>query len=100
MLDLVMTTSKICRRSIRGSAGNPICSRTWHKSFGNSRGMDSVRGKLLQWTLSSKWNKEVMINSVGLNQIPQKSGTEPLEWLLSSARGAETGIGCTIRCDR
>ena len=60
------------RRSNRGSAGNPMCYNTWHKSRGNIRGMDSVRGKLRRWTLSSNWNKDVIISSVGLNQKPSE----------------------------
>ena len=32
--------------------------------------MDSARVRFLRWTLSSKWNKEVMISSAGLNQKP------------------------------
>ena len=58
------------RRSNRGSTGKPICSNTWHSSLGNRRGMDSARVRFLWWTLSSKWNKEVMKSSVGLNQKP------------------------------
>ena len=32
--------------------------------------MDSARVRFLRWNLSSKWNKEVMISSAGLNQKP------------------------------
>ena len=32
--------------------------------------MDSALVRLLRWTLSSKWNKEVIISSTGLNQKP------------------------------
>ena len=32
--------------------------------------MDSARVRLLRWTLSSKWNKEVMKSLTGLNQKP------------------------------
>ena len=48
----------------------PMCSSIWHRSYGNRRGVDSARGRLWWWTLSSKWNKDVMISSAGLNQKP------------------------------
>ena len=47
-----------------------MCSSTWHKSRGNRKGVDSARGRLLRGTLSSKWNKDVMISFAGLNQKP------------------------------
>ena len=62
--------SQCWRRSNRGSAGKPICSNIWHSSLGNRRGNDSTRVRFLRWTLSSKWNKNVMKNSAGLNQKP------------------------------
>ena len=34
--------------------------------------MDSARVKALRWTLSSKWNKEVMMSSAELNQKPSE----------------------------
>ena len=58
------------RRSNRGSTVKPICSNTWHSSLENRRGVDSTRVRFLWWTLSSKWNKEVMKISVGLNKKP------------------------------
>ena len=58
------------RRSNRGSSGKPNCSNTWHSSLGNRRGNDSSRVRFLQWTLSSKWNNDVMKSSAGLNQKP------------------------------
>ena len=67
---MVRVASQPRRRSIRGSAENPICSSTYHNSQGNRRGRDSARGRLRWWTLSSKWNNEVIINSIGLNQYP------------------------------
>ena len=73
------------RRSNLGSVGKPMCSSTWHKSLGNKKGIDSARGRLLRWTLSSKWNKDVIISPVGLNQKPSKmryraSKMAPLLW--------------------
>ena len=56
------------RRSNRGSVRKPICSNTWHSSLGNRRGMNSAWVRFLRWTLSSKWNKEVMKSSAGLNK--------------------------------
>ena len=50
--------------------GKPICSNTWNSSLGNRRGVDSARVRFLRWTLSSKWNKEVMKSSARLNQKP------------------------------
>ena len=55
-----------------GLAENPMCSSTWHRSHENRRGVDSARGRLRRWTRSSKWNKAVMISSVGLNQKPSE----------------------------
>ena len=69
-LSTIRLTSQYWRHSNLGSAGKPICSNTWHSSLGNRRGMDSARVRFLQWTLSSKWNKEVMKSSAGLNQKP------------------------------
>ena len=63
--------ASICwQHSNRGLAGKPICSNTWHSSLGNKRGNDSTWVKFLRWTLSSKWNKDVMKSSAGLNQKP------------------------------
>ena len=49
-----------------------MCSSIWHRSLGNKKGVDSDRGRLLRWTLSSKWNKDVIISSAGLNQKPSE----------------------------
>ena len=54
---MVRLASESRRRSNLGSSGKPICSSTWHRSLENKRGVDSARGRLLRWTLSSKWNK-------------------------------------------
>ena len=83
----VRTTSQSQRRSNLGSSGKPICSSTWHKSLENNRGVDSARGKLLRWTFSSKWNKDVIISSDGLNQKPsdmryRASKMAPLLWTI------------------
>ena len=64
----VRVASQPRRHSNRGSSWNSMCSSTWHKSCENRRGVDSARGKIRRWTLSSKWNKAVMISSAGLNQ--------------------------------
>ena len=58
------------RDSGRDTTGKPICSSTWHNSFGNRRGIDSARVRFLRWTLPSKWNKEAIMSSAGLNQKP------------------------------
>ena len=62
--------SQCWQRSNRGSAGKPICSNTWHSSLENRRGNDSAWVRFLRWTLSSKWNKDVMKRSARLNQKP------------------------------
>ena len=69
---IVKVASQSRRLSNRGSAGNSICFSTWHRSRGNRRGVDSARGRLRRWTLFSKWNKGVMINSTGLNKKPSE----------------------------
>ena len=69
---IVRVASLLRRRSNRGSAGKPMCSSTWHRSRENRRGVDSSRGRLRRWTLSSKWNRDVMISSTGLNQKPSE----------------------------
>ena len=51
---IVRVASQPQGSSNRSSTENPMCSSTWHKSHGNRRGMDSARGKLRRWTLSSK----------------------------------------------
>ena len=66
-LSIVRVASQPRRCSNQGTAGNPKCSSTWHRSRGNKRGMDLVRGKLWRWTLSSTWNKDVIISSTRLN---------------------------------
>ena len=64
-----------------------MCSSIWHRSLGNKRGVDSARGRLLRWTLSLKWNKDVIISSAGLNQKPfemwyKASKMDPLLWTM------------------
>ena len=83
----VRVASQPRRRSTQGS----MCSSTWHMSGENRRGVDSARGRLLRLTLSSKWNKDVMINYVGLNQKPseiryQASKIAPLLWTMCWSR--------------
>ena len=68
----VRVASQPRRHSNRGSAGKPMCPSTWNRSHENRRGVDSAQGRLQQWTLSSKWNKDVMISSAGLNQKPSE----------------------------
>ena len=62
--------SQCWRCSNRGSAGKPICSNTWHSNLRNRRGNDSARVRFLRWTLSSKWNKDVMKSLAELHQKP------------------------------
>ena len=83
----VRVASQPRRRSNRGSVGNTMCSSTWHRSRENRRGVDSTRGRLRRWTLSSKWNKAVMISFAGLNQKPfeiryKASKITPLLWTM------------------
>ena len=87
----IRTASQSRRRSNLGSSGKPICSSTWHKSLGNNRGVGSTRGRLLRWTLSSKWNKDVIISSDRLNQKPsdmryRASKMAPLLWTICWSR--------------
>ena len=84
---MVRMASQSRRRSNLGSSGKSICSNTWNKSLGNNRGVDSAQGKLLRWTLSSKWNKDVIISSDGMNQKPsdmryRASKMAPLLWTI------------------
>ena len=57
-------------RSMRGSSGNPRCSRTWLSNLGINNGKLSARARPLRWTFSSKCSREVMTSSEGLNQNP------------------------------
>ena len=67
---MIRMASQSRQRSNLGSTGKSICSSTLHRSLENKRGVDSARGRLLRWTLSLKWNKEVIISSARLNQKP------------------------------
>ena len=87
----VRVASQLQRHSNRGSTGKPMFSSTCHRSRRNRRGVDSTRGRLRRWTLSSKWNKDVMIISAGLNQKPleiryKSSKMAPLLWTMCWSR--------------
>ena len=69
---MVRTRGHLILLSIRGSSGNPKCSRTWLSSRGINNGILSARAKPLRWTLSSKCSKAVITNSEGLNQNPSE----------------------------
>ena len=56
--------------SMRGSSGNPRCSRTWLSNLGINNDKLSARARPLRWTFSSKCSREVMTSSEGLNQNP------------------------------
>ena len=56
--------------SMRGSSGNPRCSKTWHSNLDINRGIASARARSLRWTYSSKCNNAVMTSLEGLNQNP------------------------------
>ena len=58
--------------SMRGSSGNPRCSRTWLSNLGINKGKLSARARPLRWTFSSKCSREVMTSSEGLNQNPSE----------------------------
>ena len=104
----VRVASQLRRRSNRGSVGKTMCSSTWPRSRGNRRGVDSARGRLRRWTLSSKSNKDVMIGSTGLNQKPSEirykaSKMAPLLWTMCWSRNRLDRNICSInsmRCRR
>ena len=82
---MVRTRGHLILLSIRGSSGNPKCSRTWLNSRGINKGRLSARARTLRWTLSSKCSRVIMTNSEGLNQNPSKirykaSSMDPLRW--------------------
>ena len=66
------TWGQLIRCSMRGSLGNPRCSRTWLSNLGINKGKASARARPLRWTFSSKCSKEVMTSSEGLNQNPSE----------------------------
>ena len=66
------TWGQLTRRSMRGSSGNPRCSKTWLSNLGINRGKASARARSLRWTFSSKCSNAVMTSSEGLNQNPSK----------------------------
>ena len=59
-------------RLMRGSSGNPRCSRTWLSNLDINNGKTLARARPLRWTFSSKCNREVMTSSEGLNQNPSE----------------------------
>ena len=63
-----------------------------HKSLGNKRGVYSARGRLLRWTLSSKWNKDVIISFVlDLRFLVKNSGVDGLKnWNCSEIKCKRT----------
>ena len=79
------TCVQLILRSMCGSSGNPRCSRTWLSNLGINNGKLSARARPLRWTFSSKYSREVMTSSEGLNQNPSQilyraSSIAPLRW--------------------
>ena len=66
------TCVQLILRSMRGSSGNPRCSKTWLSNLGINNGKLSAQAKPLRWTFSSKCSREVMTSLEGLNQNPSE----------------------------
>ena len=54
------TWVKLTLCSMRGSSGNPKCSRTWLSNHDINKGKLSARARPLLWTFSSNYSREVM----------------------------------------
>ena len=77
-LNLHFTIYQITRKSPSLTQSIPrIYKKNYYKNskiflgrYKNIRGNDSARVRFLRWTLSLKWNRDVMKSSIGLNQKP------------------------------